>query len=146
MTFKRWTFITVLVLLAAFLAACGSTGSDTSAAAQAYPEYVQRASHTVQVAYQFAVEHPDMLTHQPCYCGCGAMGHINNLGCFIQNIDEKGLITFDNHAAGCGICVDIALDVKRLSEEGKSQLEIRRYIDATYGSFGPSTDTPLPEA
>jgi hypothetical protein len=68
------------------------------------------------------------------------------LDCFIQVIDENGTITFDNHASGCGICIDIALDVKRLSEEGLSQLEIRHYIDATYGSFGPSTDTPLPEA
>jgi hypothetical protein len=126
------------------LTACGP--SRTGIYTGKLPTYVSHAPQTVQAAYHFAIEHPEMLTHQPCYCGCGSMGHFNNLDCFIQVIDENGTITFDNHASGCGICIDIALDVKRLSEEGLSQLEIRHYIDATYGSFGPSTDTPLPEA
>lgn len=30
--------------------------------------------------------------------------------------------------------------------EGKSLLEIRRYVDDTYGDTGPSTNTPLPPA
>ena len=132
-------FILALLALTA-LTACDSFNSID------FPDYVDQASHSVQTGYHFAVEHPDMLTHQPCYCGCGAMGHVNNLDCFVQEFQEDGTIIFDYHASGCGICVDIALDVKRLSEDGKSQLEIRRYIDATYSSFGPSTDTPLPEA
>ncbi len=28
--------------------------------------------------------------------------------------------------------------------EGTSLLEIRRYVDETYGDTGPSTNTPLP--
>ena len=40
-------------------------------------------------------------------CGCGAMGHTSNLSCYIHEMDEAGGITFDNHAAGCGICVDV---------------------------------------
>ena len=46
--------------------------------------------------------------------------------------------------AGCGICVDIARDVMRLKQEGQSSLKVRQYIDAQYGSFGPSTNTALP--
>ena len=111
-----------------------------------WPQYVQNASAREKQAYQFAVDHPEALEYQPCYCGCGNMAieHKNNLDCFIQDVDEDGNITFDNHAAGCGICVDIALDVQRLTEEGKSQTEIRNYVDARYGSSGPSTDTEMP--
>lgn len=141
---KRWLFFIFAPMGVILLAACGSP--DTGTYKGQLPDFVSNAPQTVQVAYRFAIEHPDMLTYQPCYCGCGAMGHLNNLDCFIQDVDESGIITFDNHASGCGICVDIALDVKRLSEEGKSPLEIRHYVDATYGSFGPSTDTPMPEA
>lgn len=141
---KRWLFLIFALTGTVLLAACGSSSSTIYSGE--LPAYVSNAPKNVQTAYHFAIEHPEMLTHQPCYCGCGAMGHTSSLHCFIREVDKNGTITFDNHAAGCGICVDIALDVKRLSEEGKSQLEIRHYIDAIYGSFGPSTDTPMPEA
>lgn len=132
--------ILLLLLLIPLLAAC--TGTSTSN----LPDYVQAAPSRVQIAYEYAVEHPEMLVHQPCYCGCGAMGHLNNLDCFVQGVDEVGTVTYDSHASGCGICVDIALDVKRLAEEGQSSYQIRQYIDATYSQFGPSTDTAMPEA
>jgi len=44
------------------------------------------------------------------------------------------------------MCVGIALDTKRMQEEGRSLSEIRTYIDETYGSIGPGTETPLPPA
>ena len=135
----RWLLLGAMLLMTVVLAGCGGSESIL-------PDYVQSSPQTVQEAYQFAVDHPDMLTHQPCYCGCGSMGHTNNLDCFISDISEIGEITFDGHASGCGICVDIAQDVMRLSKEGKSQLEIRQYIDTTYRPFGPSTDTLMPEA
>lgn len=140
MTRKYIIFILILLSVVPLLGAC--SGSS----AQELPEYVTRAPHSVQTAYRFAMEHPEMLTHQPCYCGCGVMGHMSSLQCFIRDVDDRGRFIFDNHGAGCGICVDIALDVKRLSEEGFSQLQIRRYIDTTYGVYGPPTDTPMPEA
>jgi hypothetical protein len=144
MFFRRWLFLVLVISATLLVAACGSSGSGT--AAISLPDFVRNAPQSVQASYQFAIEHPELLTHQPCYCGCGVMGHMNNLDCFIGSIEEDGTIIFDRHGAGCGICVDIALDVKRLSELGRSQLEIRRYIDATYSPFGPSTDTPLPDA
>ena len=132
--------ILFIIMLTPMLAAC-----STASVMSYMPDYVQSAPPRVQEAYQYAHDHSEMLEYQPCYCGCGAMGHLNNLDCFIQEIDEVGNVTYDSHASGCGICVDIALDVKRMAAEGWSQLQIRLYVDATYGQFGPSTDTPLPE-
>jgi hypothetical protein len=135
----------VAALILVGLTACGSETTLAMAPLSEMPDFVQSAPLRVQEAYQFAVANPDMLTHQPCYCGCGSMGHTSNLSCYVQDIDTNGTTRFDNHAAGCGICVDITQDVIRLTNEGKSQFAIRHYIDATYSPFGPTTDTPLPE-
>jgi NAD(P)H-nitrite reductase large subunit len=135
----------VVLLVLVGLTGCGSETALAMAPLSEMPDFVQSAPPRVQQAYQFAVANPDMLTHQPCYCGCGAMGHTNNLDCYVQNVDEQDVVRFDTHAAGCGICVDITQDVMRMTREGKAQSEIRQYVDATYSPFGPSTDTPLPE-
>ncbi len=124
--------------VALLLSACGAK------TAQPMPDFVMDAPTRVKEAYQYAIDHPDDLAAVPCYCGCGNMGHISNLSCYIQKTAPDGMITFDDHATGCGICVDIAQDVKRLRAEGKSLTETRAYIDATYSSFGPGTNTPLP--
>ncbi|MBZ0291301.1 MAG: PCYCGC domain-containing protein [Anaerolineae bacterium] len=143
---SRYFLLGAVFLLALVgLTACGSETTFAMAPLSEMPDFVQSAPVRVQQAYQFAVANPDMLTHQPCYCGCGAMGHTSNLSCYIQDVDTNGVVRFDNHAAGCGICVDITQDVMRMTREGQSQPAIRQYVDATYSSFGPSTDTPLPE-
>jgi len=41
--------------------------------------------------------------------------------------------------------VDITRDVMRYWQEGKSLVEIRKSIDATYSRFGPPTDTEWPQ-
>ena len=102
------------------------------------PMEVQSAPVTVQTAYQFAAANPDVMKEIPCYCGCGAIGHASNYACYVSHDDGKGSITYDNHALGCSICVDITLDVMRLMQEGKSIQESRAYIDATYSKYGPS--------
>ena len=99
---------------------------------------VQQAPPTVQEAYRFAVANPEVTSQIPCYCGCGAMGHTSNYTCFVAD-DRDGQITFDNHALGCSICVDIAQDTMRLLDEGKSVQEIFTYVDNTYARFGPPT-------
>ena len=48
------------------------------------------------------------------------------------------MITYDPHALGCSICVDITQDTIRLLKQGKSVQEIRSYVDSTYSKFGPS--------
>lgn len=135
----------LLLLTTLVLSACGGkSGSSNSAHESRLPGFVKDTPPRVQEAYQFAVDHPDELAKYPCYCGCGAMGHTSNLSCYISDQAEDGTIKFDNHAAGCGICVDITQDVMHMREQGKSSPEIRAYVDAQYSPFGPSTNTPLP--
>ena len=135
-------FILLLGILAIplALAGCSSSGSQS----MAMPDFVRDAPARVKDAYQFATTNPDDLAAVPCYCGCGNMGHKSNLSCFIQSGAKDTQPVYEPHASGCGICVDIAQDVKRLRAEGKTRSEVRAYIDATYSSYGPGTDTPLP--
>lgn len=102
------------------------------------PAEVQSAPVSVQQSYQFAVANPEVLQQIPCYCGCGAMGHTSNYSCYIAGVDAAGQITFDPHATGCSICVDITQDTMRLLKQGKSIQEIRAYVDSTYAKYGPS--------
>ena len=102
------------------------------------PAEVKSAPVTVQEAYQFNVANPDVMKNIPCYCGCGNVGHTSNYRCYVSDVDEKGNITFDSHALGCSICVDITQDVMRMLREGKSTQQARAYIDATYSKYGPS--------
>lgn len=111
---------------------------------EAMPDYVQDAPDRVQEAYHYAMTHPDEVAKYPCYCGCGNMGHKSNLDCYVDEIQDDGTVIFDDHAAGCGLCVDITQDVIRLKDKGWSSPDIRAYVDAQYSSFGPGTDTPLP--
>ncbi|MBI3362577.1 MAG: hypothetical protein HY023_15865 [Chloroflexi bacterium] len=102
------------------------------------PSDVQSAPVSVQQAYQFAVANPDILQQIPCYCGCGAMGHTSNYSCYVAGVDAGGKVTFDLHATGCSICVDITQDTMRLLRQGKSIQEIRGYVDSAYSKYGPS--------
>lgn len=102
------------------------------------PAEVKSAPTTVQQAYQFAVANPDVMKQVPCYCGCGKMGHTSNYSCYIQGVDDKGDITYDTHALGCSICVDITQDTLRLLRQGMTVAEIKTSIDQTYSQYGPS--------
>lgn len=147
---QRYLFGIALLLVAALaFSACGSPGGldqSTKKAAMAVqmPDYVMNASAEVQTAYQYALTNPEALETVPCYCGCSRMGHQSNLACYVQPTSTDEAVVFDNHAAFCGVCIDITLDVKRMTEEGKSPKEIRAYVDVTYSSFGPPTDTKMP--
>lgn len=63
-------------------------------------EKVRSAPLVVQEAYRYAIANPETLAKYPCYCGCGNMGHMNNLDCFIQDLNPDGSIVFDHHALG----------------------------------------------
>lgn len=102
-----FVFSMVLLLLALSLAvgACvGSTGTTpgelTLASESALPDFVRNAPPQVQEAYRFAIANPDVLSAFPCYCGCGAVGHKNNLQCYIKEFRADGSIEFENHAFG----------------------------------------------
>lgn len=137
-------FLALLILAGGVLSGCTSDAEHESEHAVAMasladmPMDVQQAPVTVQQAYQFAVANPDVLQKLPCYCGCGAMGHTSNYACYVAGTTAEGVITYDPHALGCSICVDITQDAIRLLRQGKTVSEIRLYVDTTYAKFGSS--------
>lgn len=137
----RLLALSVILAFSIFISGCSNDKGKTEMSEESdMPDFVNDAPVRVKEAYQYAMDHPDELAKYPCYCGCGNMGHASNLSCFIKP-ENFG---FESHAAGCGICVDIAQDVMRLKGDGQSSPQIRNYIDAKYSAFGPSTDTPFP--
>ena len=92
----------------------------------------------MRTAYQFAVANPDALKNVACYCGCGSIGHHSNLACYVKDMSHDGKVVFDDHAMGCSICVDIATDVMKMTEQGKSPAEIHTKIVDVYSAFGPA--------
>lgn len=103
----RFLIALLLLALAVTVGACNSS-SDTAqqeleldlAPESALPEFVEDAPPQVKEAYRFAIANPEVLSAFPCYCGCGAMGHQNNLQCYIKEVRADGSIEFENHAFG----------------------------------------------
>jgi len=78
-----------------------------------------------RAAYQVAKDIPEVLEQLPCFCGCMAhFGHKNNLFCFK-----------DQHGSGCDLCQDIALDARKLHDEGKSIAQIQEFIKSKYSRY-----------
>jgi Protein of unknown function with PCYCGC motif len=139
---KKLPILLILPVFLILLAACSGAGSSQGelkmAAMEGMPDEVQSAPVTVRQAYQFAVANPTLLQQIPCYCGCGAMGHTSNFACYVSDVDLHGNISYDPHALGCSICVDITQDTMRLTQQGKSLPEIRAFVDQTYAQYGSS--------
>lgn len=151
------SFASGLLAAALLLVACAGPAPLQLAPESDLPAFLAAAAPRVREAYRFALSNPGALKIVPCYCGCGGMGHDSNLACFVQqdgdqtgdqtgdqNASQGAAPVFDQHGAGCGICVDIAQDVMRLSADGQRPSVIRMYVDAAYGHIAPGTDTPLP--
>jgi len=133
--------VTLALILSGVLSACSTNTTDHSfpmAPVDGMPAEVQSAPVTVQQAYQFASANPDVMTQIPCYCGCGSLGHTSNYSCYVSSVGADGSITYDNHALGCSICVDITQDAMRMLKDGKTVPEIKAYVDQTYAKFGLS--------
>ncbi len=125
--------VILVPLLLTTACASSSTRDLKMAPLNTLPTKMQNAPTRVREAYQFAVANPDALKNVPCYCGCGGIGHASNYACYYDEAKKS----FDEHALGCSVCVDIAQDVMRLTRDGKSPPEIRAFIVATYSQFGP---------
>lgn len=70
-------------------------GSDDWSAVTTYSD-----SSKVLEAYQFAVEHPEVLDYMPCYCGCYEEdGHTSNTNCFVDNV-KGNTVTLDTMGFG----------------------------------------------
>ena len=80
-----------------------------------------------RAAYQVAKDIPEVLEQLPCFCGCmTSVGHKNNLFCFK-----------DQHGSGCNICQDIALDARKMHDQGMSIAQIQDNIKAKYARYQP---------
>ena len=133
----------VALAIVSVLAACQSQAVELAPVSD-LPAFILDRPAKFQDAYRFAMSNPHDLETVPCYCGCGALGHMSNLDCYIREVAADGKTTFDDHARNCGICIDITQDVMMLKGQGKLPSAIRAFIDAKYSKFGPGTDTPLP--
>jgi hypothetical protein len=76
-----------------------------------------------RAAYQVAKDIPEVLEQLPCFCGCmSGFGHKNNLFCFK-----------DRHGAACDMCQNIALDARKMHDQGMSIAQIQGSIKSKYG-------------
>ena len=132
----------VLALVSTAISACSTSSSSevhlVMTPMDQMPMDVQSAPVAVQEAYQFNTANPDIMQDIPCYCGCGDIGHTSNYDCYVSDVDANGTISYENHALGCSICVDITQDVMRMLRDGKTPQDARAYVDATYSKYGPS--------
>lgn len=106
-----------------------------------------RPMDVVRATYDFAAQHPEILSYVPCYCGCGADGHKHNESCFVARRDAKGNVTeWDTHGFGCTICIDVAREAMQLYSSGADVVSIRAAIEKkwTPGNAGGKTPTPFP--
>src|SRR5687768_3125545 len=78
-----------------------------------------RPMDVVRATYDFAAQHPEILSYVPCYCGCGSQGHKANESCFVAGRDPRGNVTeWDTHGFGCTICIDVAREAMQMYSSG----------------------------
>jgi len=111
------------------------------------PTFLLDKHENISTIYLAAAKYQSLLETIPCFCGCGeSVGHRDNYDCFIYENKEDGSIIWDDHGTKCGVCLEIAAEAILMFNEGKSQKEIREYIDEKYNDgFPEPTQTRLPE-
>jgi hypothetical protein len=119
------------------------TPDEVAAAWAMRPDFVSGADQATQAAYAFAIARPDVVEWLPCYCGCGAMGHMSNLDCFIKPT-EGAPVVFEEHGSYCGVCVETALMGQDMLAKGATLIQIRAAVDTEFGDLAPGTPTDLP--
>jgi len=109
-----------------------------------------RSTAVVTAAYEFAAEHPEVLSYVPCFCGCQRAGHQGNADCFVKSRAENGdVIEWDDHGVDCAVCLDVATRSRQMYSSGASVRDIRAAIDKEFGSLYPTAEkmrTPRPPA
>ena len=101
---SSWIFLAALLLL---VAACGSpaaTPEDEASIRLApvsdlSPE-LRQLTPEFQEAYRYALANRSILEKIPCYCGCNAVGHMDNWMCYVRSEGAEGQVVLDYHAAG----------------------------------------------
>jgi hypothetical protein len=96
-----------------------------------------RSTEVITAAYQFAAEHPEILSYVPCFCGCERSGHQGNHDCFIKARAANGdVIAWDEHGVDCAVCIDVATRSRQMHAAGASARAIRAAIDKEFGASG----------
>ena len=109
---------------------------------QAYPP--PRSPEIVRAAYQFAAEHPEILSYVPCFCGCERAGHRGNEDCFVKTRNVQGDVTeWDPHGLDCAVCLDVANQAMQMHRSGASVRDIRAAVEKKWSS-PTSGHTPTP--
>ena len=105
-----------------------------------------RPMQTVMAAFQFAAEHPEVLSYIPCFCGCQNQGHRGNDECFVKAHNKNGDVTdWQEHGLECAVCIDIATRARQMYSSGAAVADIRTAIEKEYAPNFPSmTATPPP--
>lgn len=119
---------------------------EVTASVDQLPSFLDDQSDELRLVYQMAGKATDILDVMPCYCGCGdSAGHLNNKNCFVHEVREDGSVVWDDHGTRCLVCVEIAVQSVKMTQEGKSLQEIRHFIDETYAEgYAAPTPTPMP--
>ena len=105
-----------------------------------------RPTEVVQAAYQFAAEHPEILSYVPCFCGCERSGHEGNTDCFVKSRAANGdVVEWDEHGLDCAVCIDVANRSRQMFSAGASVRDIRAAIDKEFGAvYQGKMPTPQP--
>lgn len=103
--FAKYKFLLITLVLFLSLTACSDSSETNESAFSLAPasnlsEEIRSAPQAVQEAYRFALANPEILEEIPCYCGCGSVGHKNNLQCYVSGVGADGKPIFDSHALG----------------------------------------------
>lgn len=108
----------------------------------------QRPVAVVTAAYEFAAEHPEILSYIPCFCGCERGGHRGNHDCFVKARAANGdVVEWEPHGLECAVCLDVATRSRQMHASGASVRDIRTAIEKEFVPTSPvMTPTPKPPA
>jgi hypothetical protein len=107
-----------------------------------------RPPEVVAAAFQFAAEHPEVLSYVPCFCGCQQGGHKGNHDCFVRSRATNGdVLEWEEHGLECAVCIDVATRSRQMYASGASVADIRAAVEKEFSPNFPSmTPTPKPPA
>lgn len=107
-----------------------------------------RPVQTVNAAFMFAAEHPEVASYIPCFCGCQQGGHRGNEDCFVKARNANGDVTeWEPHGLECAVCIDVATRARQMTASGASVAQIREAVEKEFKpNFPTETPTPMPPA
>ena len=112
----------------------------------ALPAFVngKNVSAKVPALYQGAIDHGDVYSQIPCYCGCAIYQHPHTslMSCFIKEKGADGKITWTDHSTSCNICTSVAEMTLAELAKGTPLAQIRDLVHEKHKYTGVWTDTP----